>query len=219
MSNPEEYSMAKKQTPDTAFDPSANGHSSPSPTSEGTESQHRKSILERLREEQPYMEDVEATDATSSVSWQRPSPLDWFRVHPDPAYRVTAYELTIRRSRSPYLVFGEDLQNVLRRRKQGRDVVIYTWVDRYGEVSLWGIGLGPSDWNTSARRAAIRAQEVWVRLTSNLTSQRYQYEESTKIATPTWPQKSFDALITEVFEEYVIEHSDHEIIQALLGEA
>jgi hypothetical protein len=211
--------MAKKHTPEVTFDPSENGYSASSPTSEGAESQHRKSILERLREEQPYMEDVEATEATSSVSWQRPSPLDWFRVHPDPAYRVTAYLLEIRRSRFPYLVFGEDLQNALRRRKQGKDVAIYTWVDRYGEVFLWGIGLASTDWNISARRAAVRAQEVWVRLVSNLTLQRYQFEESTKIAAPVWPQQSFDALITEVFEEHVIEHADHEIIQALLGEA
>jgi hypothetical protein len=211
--------MAKKQTSAPTFNPSENGHSTPSPLSEDPDRQQRKSILERLREEQPYMEDVGASEVTALVAWQRPSPLDWFRVHSDPAYRVSAYELTFRKSRTPYLVFGEELQHTLRRRKQGRDITIYTWIDRYDAVSLWGIGLGSSDWNTSARRAVVRAQEVWIRLFSNQSTQRYQFEESTKIAAPTWPIKSFDAMIQEVFSELVIETVDHEIIQSLLGEA
>jgi hypothetical protein len=65
----------------------------------------------------------------------------------------------------------------------------------------------------------LRAQDVWVRLVSNQTLQRYQHEESTKIAAPIWPERSFDAMIEEVFEDYTIESFDHEVIRDLLGEA
>jgi len=214
--------MPKKQFAteeiEPVFEPSSNGQE-PSPVAEEVVRSNRKSILERLREEQPYMEDVEANKAETAVSWQKPTPLDWFRAHPDPAYRVQAYLITVRRSRSSYIVFGEELQHTLRRRKQGKDVTIYTWVDRYGEVCLWGVGLAPTEWNTSLRRAFVRAQEVWVRAVSNTTLQRYQFEESTKIGTPLWPEVSFDTMVTEVFEDHVIESTDHELIQALLGEA
>jgi hypothetical protein len=211
--------MAKKPMPTETFDLSTNGQE-PSVSSETETSRHtRKSILERLREEQPYMDDVEATEASTSVSMRRPSPLDWFQVHPDAAYRVEAYLLSVRRSRRPYVVFGEDLQQTLRKRKQGRDVTIYTCIDRYGEVFLWDIGSSQNDWPSSARRVALRAQHVWVRMVSNQTLQRYQHEESAKIAAPIWPSRSFDAMIDEVFEDHVIEDSDHEVIQDLLGEA
>jgi hypothetical protein len=213
--------MAKKHTLEAELELSVNGQD-PEAFSEieiETSRQTRKSILERLREEQPYMEDVGASEAKTSVSMRRPSPLDWFRVHPDTAYRIEAFLISPKRSKRAYVVFGEGLQHLLRQRKQGRDVTIYTCIDRYGEVFLWEISLSQNDWSISARRAALRAQDVWVRLVSNQTLQRYQHEESTKIAAPIWPERAFDAMIEEVFEEYTIERFDHEVIQDLLGEA
>ena len=99
-----------------------------------------------------------------------------------------------------------------------KDVTIYTCMDRYGTVFLWSIANGPNDWNTSARRAVVRAHTVWVRLYSNQTLGRYQFEESSNIAEPTWTCKPFEAMINDVFEEHVIEDAGHEILHELFGE-
>jgi hypothetical protein len=196
-----------------------NGQEESPSVSDDPERQGRKSILERMRESQPYEEDLEETEAKTSVGMYRPAPTDWFRVHPDPLYRTPAFLITVRHSRRSYVVFGEELQEDLRRRKLGKDVTIYTCMDRYGSLFLWEISNGPSEWAVTARRAAFRAQTVWTRMWSNHTLQRYQWEESTKIAPPQWGNKSFEAMIDEVFDDCVIESADHELIRALLGEA
>jgi hypothetical protein len=211
--------MAKAMMSDDTLQPSVNGPEPLTPPSEDTPRQERKSILERMRESQPYEEDLEETEAKTSVGMYKPSPTDWFRVHPDLGYRTHAFLVAVRHARRSYVVFGEELQDELRRRKLGKDVTIYTCMDRYGSLFLWDIKDGPSDWNISARRAALRAQTVWTRLWSNQTLQRYQWEESIKIPPPHWGSKSFEAMINEVFEGYEVESADHELIQALLGEA
>jgi hypothetical protein len=204
---------------DATLRPSANGSTPAEHVPVEERVQPRKTILARMREAQPYEEDLDESDAKTSVGLHRPDPTDWFRVNYDPAYRIHAFIITVRHSRRSFIVFGEELQDELRRRKLGKDVTIFTCVDRYGALFLWEISDGPSEWALTARRAALRAQTTWVRLWSNHALGRYQWEESGKIAPPQWGTKSFEAMIEEVYSEYVVENIGHELIQALLGEA
>jgi hypothetical protein len=197
--------------------PPQDGESSTS-QDEDTPRKKRKSVLARMRESQPYEEKVDAQSRVT-ITYRKPTTLDWFRVHPDKDYCTPAFLVTIRRDRHPYVVFGEELQELLRRRKQGGDVTIYTCVDRHGEVFLWDIPTTANEWSHSKRRAALRGQLVWVRIASNQAAQRYNIEESTHIPEPQWPPIPFETMIDEIFADYIIDSREHEIMRELLGEA
>jgi hypothetical protein len=189
-----------------------------SSTDEEAPRKKRKSILARMRESQSYEEDLHVQTARVAITYRKPSELDWFRVHPDSAYKTAAFLVSLRQDRRPYVIVGDALQDTLRRRKQGRDVVLYTCLDRYGNILLWGIPTGPNDYNVTAHRCFLRAQESWVRMYSNTTTQVYRWDESDKIPPPLWPNLSFEDMIEDYFGDNVIETPTHQIVRELLGE-
>lgn len=101
--------MVKKPMLETETVLSVNGSDVPEVDSAPS---FRKSILERMRESQEYMEDLQESPPETSVSMYRPDPTDWFRVHPDTTYRVEAYLVTVRRTKRPDTV-GEPISTAI----------------------------------------------------------------------------------------------------------
>ena len=145
------------------------------------------------------------------------------RVRPGHEWREDVYLLCPTWSRHEYIVFGEPLRQALRRRKQGRDVTLFTAIDRDGSLFLWPIGKNiqhgnNGDWNASARQAALLGESVWVQLFSNHTLKCYEREISRNIPDPVWPDLSFEAMLDTAFADLAIDSEHHDIIRRLWGE-
>jgi hypothetical protein len=170
-----------------------------------------------------YAENLAPEKGNEPVTVRRPTSMEWVRVRPGKDWREDVCVLSPTFSRQTYLVFGEELRQQLRRRKQGRDATLYTTLERSGVLFLWPIGMDRGhgrndDWNHTARQAALRAESIWMQLFSNLTLGRYEWEESRNIPDPAWPEITFEAMLEMAFADRIIDTTSHDIIRQLWGE-
>jgi len=94
-------------------------------------------------------------------------------------------------------------------------------VDRQGNLFLWPLKVSDreNDWNLSAYRAALMAQEKWVRVQANMAAGAYDtLVASIQNDEPTWPEEDFGTLLKIAFEGRVITERDHPVLKELRGE-
>ena len=101
--------------------------------------------------------------------------------------------------------------------------VLFTVIDRYGNLSLWPVRISGEDgridnWNRSAYEAALLAQNHWIRLSSNMSKGAYDvYMAQSEIPEPEWPEMSLDEILEVAFKDKIIQTPDHPVIQRLQG--
>ena len=87
-----------------------------------------------------------------TIPVRKPGPQQWFRVHPDKAFRLETETFVVKETEEVYLVdrsvWGELNEELVSK-------VLYTCVTRQGHVFLWHIRLPGEDgriydWNCSA---------------------------------------------------------------------
>jgi len=94
-------------------------------------------------------------------------------------------------------------------------------VDRQGNLFLWPLKVSDreNDWNLSAYRAAIMAQEKWVRVQANMAAGAYDtLVARIQNAEPAWPDEDFGTILKIAFEGRVITRWDHPVLKELRGE-
>ena len=151
----------------------------------------------------------------------RPSKQDWFRVHPDPSYRMDMGVVCYEEDNDTYAVI-QDLQHELVDLMV--PVSVYTAITRQGIVLLWPVRLPGADgknhdaW-TSAHEAAERATKKWTLIKWNRPLGSYEMFEATGISTnPAWPEEPFAELLRIGFQGKIIDKPDHLLIKKLRGE-
>jgi hypothetical protein len=155
------------------------------------------------------------------VPVRKPSKQEFFRVRPDPSYRMDMGVIRFEEDDTTYAVI-QDLQPELPDLMV--PVTIYTVITRQGVVLLWPVRLpGPDGRNhdawTSAHEAAERATKAWTRIEWNRALGSYQMYEATGIsAEPEWPDAPFDELLRIGFQGKIIDRFDHLVIRKLRGE-
>ena len=109
----------------------------------------------RLRLDQSFTETLGVKPLLTTVPVGRPSPQDFFRVHPDESYRVNLAIIDLKTDREIYLVppgMVPELSNEL------VPVTLFTIVSRRGVLRLWPVRLPGADgksnawWGVSASR-------------------------------------------------------------------
>ncbi len=139
-----------------------------------------------------------------------------------PRKRVLGQSLELKEERETYLVdasLWQDLSAELTPK------VLFTVVDRQGNVFLWPIRLPREDgrideWNASALEAAEMAQTTWVRVVANMGLGAYDVFEATgDLPEPKWPEQPFEGLLRIAFKGKFIETPDHPVIRRLRGES
>jgi hypothetical protein len=152
----------------------------------------------------------------------RPSPQTFFRVHPDPAYRLGFAMVELKEEREDYLVIP-----ALVRELPGEVVhkMLYTTLDRNGTIRLWSVRLPSEDdrktmlWYKSAHDAAELAKSKWVRLKANMHDGAYEcIVAEAEIPEPDWSQLApFPDLLHSAYNNRVIRTLDHAVIKRLRG--
>jgi hypothetical protein len=167
---------------------------------------------------QNFDELLPVTKPLTVVPVRKPSPQDWFRVHPDPEYRQNVCMIFLRDDREFY-VLGRDIASQLA--DEAVRFTLYVTLNRQGTVALWPVRLPDingrdMDWWASARDAAARGTERWVRIRADQNLGAYQlYLTDAPLPDPEWPQYSFWDLVKIAFSKRLINTLDHPVVLRL----
>jgi hypothetical protein len=177
--------------------------------------------FEALRLNQSFDQIVGAQSVLTSVSVRKPGAQEWFRVHPDPSWRLQTTILQIKEEGESYLIspsLRTDLWDEI------LPIVLFTAVSRQGEPFLWPVRLPKVDGRIDKfietdLTAAKVAETQWVR--------RYWVPEikSHKILAaknlsdnPVWPEVGFQELLKLAFRDRFIQDINHPVVKSLRGE-
>jgi len=204
--------MTTKSDPNTipAMQPNTEQQASPDPFN-----------LTNLRLSQSFVETAGVKKLLTTVPVRKPSPQDFVRVHPDPAYRENFPIIELKDEREEYIVVAELVPALV-----GEFVTktLFTAINRQGTVFFWPVRL-PSpdgknlDWWRSSREAAELAMKSWIRVRANMNLGAYDiFQAASVISDPEWPQLGFWELIKIAFRDHLVDRIDHPVIKRLRGQ-
>jgi hypothetical protein len=176
--------------------------------------------LDKLRLSQDFVESAGVKKLLTTVPVRKPSPQDFVRVHPNPAYRMELAVIELKDDREIFLLLP-----TIARELPGEFVMVtlFTAINRQGVVHLWPVRLPPPDgrineWHRSAAEAAELAMRRWIRVKANMALGAYEmFEAASTIADPAWPELSFQELLRIAFRERLVDNLDHSVIKRLRG--
>jgi hypothetical protein len=176
--------------------------------------------LEALRLDQNFDEIVGARPVLATVGVRKPGPQEWFRVHPDPSWRLQTTLLLLKEDRESYLV-SPDLRVQLW--DEILPIVLYTAVSRQGEPFLWPVRLPKADGKTDRfmetdLTAAKVAETHWTRRywVADIKSHKILTAENLTDE-PVWPGVDFKELVKIAFKDRFINDLSHPVIKKLRG--
>jgi len=176
--------------------------------------------LSAWRLPQDFESDMGVKKALLTVPVRKPSPQIFFRVHPDPQYRMNAALIELKDDRETYLVTPR-LYPALAGEAVAK--TLFTAINRQGDVFLWPLRLPDQhgrldEWNRSAMGAAALGQRRWIRLVSKMSLGAYEVlEAQDDLGEPEWPTETFLELLQVAFQGRIIEAEDHPVIHKLRG--
>ena len=157
------------------------------------------------------------------VPVRKPHRQEFFRAHPDSAYRCPLAILDLKTEGDTYLVTPEVAAAIP---GEIKPMMLTTCVNRQGVVYLWPVPMPSEDgrknaWHVTAREAAARAETKWVRMVANMSAGFYDiYEAPGEIADPIWPDHTFQQLLAVAFGNgHLIDREDHPVLKQLFGQA
>lgn len=175
--------------------------------------------LSAVRLSQDYGSMTKTAKLLTHVPVKRPPKHQFFRVHPDPEYRLEAMVIDLDGDETYLLhpaVAGlfPDL---------ARPVRLHLYVTRTNAIGLWPVKLPADDgktnpWHQSAAEAAEIAMSRWIRLVANRDMGCYDVIATEgMIADPKWPEKTMSELVNKAFAQRYVDNEDHPLVKELLG--
>lgn len=175
----------------------------------------------RLRLDPSASETFGVKKLLTTVPVGKPSKQEFFRTHPDEAYRLSpAAVVEMEDDREFYLL----THDVARELPGEFKVVTLHWViNRQSVLRVWPLKLPapdgrPNAWHDSAMEAAELSMKKWVRLSANMSLGAYDVSVATgELPEPSWPLLSFGEVLKIAFRGHYIDSLDHPLIKRLQG--
>jgi len=182
--------------------------------------------LEALREIEA--EEIAYANVLTAVPVKKPHRDDFFRVHPDPSYTLTARMLQVKdaQERERLYLLSEDLLPTLGEHEGNIKVKkLFTCVTSHEVTFLWPANtpnlnneLGRS-WAVSGLKIAEEAKNTWVRMSGKPGISAYVYTKAQgDLGEPKWLDMTFQELLDIAFEETYVDTMDHQAIKTLTGQ-
>ncbi len=157
------------------------------------------------------------------LSVRKPNRQEFVQTHPDDGFRIPMAILDLKTEGEIYAVKPEIAAIIP---GETRPVMLTLSINRQGTIFLWPVPLPRQDgrelaWHVTARQAAERAREKWIRVIANMSAGAYDvFEANADVATPEWPEHSLAKLLEIAFGNgRLIDREDHPVLQQLLGQA
>ncbi len=152
---------------------------------------------------------------------RKPNKQEFVRVLGDPDYQLRAHILELRDERETYLVMPAIAAELP---GETRLVTLRLAVSRQGAVFLWPVAEvniegRETGWGTSARAAAAKAVDCWVRIVANMSQGAYDvFAAPGALGTPVWPEKAMRDILAIAFgDSFIIRDAGHPVIRRLMG--
>jgi hypothetical protein len=158
------------------------------------------SFIESVRLRQDFDSKVTAKKAIVSVPVVKPDKKWFIRVNGKDDWQLEV--ALLEEGREQYIVSPAMHPEVA---DVAKPSLLYTAVTSTGNVFFWPVNLpkdgeGANTWTDSAKRAAARAKDHWIRISANWTFKNYDvFEAQGTIAPPVWPEMGFEALLKIAF--------------------
>ncbi|MDP6850916.1 MAG: hypothetical protein QF524_08260 [Planctomycetota bacterium] len=97
------------------------------------------------------------------------------------------------------------------------------YVSKQSAIGVWPVktstpGARPNSWNESAWRAALAAQDEWIRVGANMMMGEYEVKVAIgDFGAPILPDDTYEQLVHRAFDGWILDTSGHPVIQQLLG--
>src|SRR4051812_25391190 len=156
------------------------------------------------------------------VRVRKPDSQGFFRVHPDPIYRVDTALILLREEREFYYL-DPALRSVLG--DEAKPYRLYLAVTQGGAVFLWPVRLPGSDgkdndWWRTARKAAELGMRSWTRIQASESAGEYKIDHARGVlADPEWPDRAPGELLRLAFQDNYIDNVEHPVVRRLWGQA
>ncbi len=152
----------------------------------------------------------------------KPGKQEFFRAHPEPAFRLDARVIKLEAERETYLVTRPIWPEIPGETKLVKLVPCLT---RSGAIYLWPLpmpdelmGRRDTTWGITARKAAELAERSWVRMTANMQTGAYDVVTSAHIPDPVWPKITFPEMLKIAFGDgRLVDRMDHPVLRQLGG--
>jgi len=174
-----------------------------------------------LRLAADYTSQIGVKKVLTAVPCRKPNRHEFFRIHPDPQWRLETAIFEDKVQGETYLV-DRNLWSELG--TEIRPVCLFVAVNRQRDVFFWPVKLpGPdgrsNSWNESAVAAAKLAETQWIRLAANMRAGMYDvFAAQGELSEPEWPDTSFLELLRLCFRDRFIRDMDHPVLRSLRGE-
>jgi hypothetical protein len=161
------------------------------------------------------LDSIQSIQIITTLPVGKPSKSSFFRTHPEPAYWVTVGILELEETREIFLVMPGAMVHAMGMAKPAQ---LVPFISLTGHLGIWPIKLGANSWNESARDAAVRAKDSWLRLASGQGSYDL-FVAQADLPEPTWPNLTPADFIKAGFKHRVIRDATHEVVRKLAGES
>lgn len=174
----------------------------------------------RLRLSQDFAAEIGVKKALLTVPVRRPDPQSFFRVHPNPEFRLEVGVIEFKAEREIYLVDPVILPELA---GEVKAMILFTAITRQLVLFLWPVRLPSPDgrrdeWSRSALEAANMAMVRWIRMVSNMGLGAYEVFEATgNLPEPEWPDVTLPKLLELAFRDKLIRNLDHPAVKRLRG--
>lgn len=157
---------------------------------------------------------IKAAQVITSLPVGKPPRSAFFRTHPDAAFWIPLAILDLEETRETFLVLPSAMIHTM---GLARPCQIVPYITLTGHVGLWPIKMGANAWNDSARDAAARAKDNWVRLATG-QGQYDIFVAQGELPSPTWPNLTAQEYLKAGFKHRLIRDNTHEVVRKLAGE-
>lgn len=184
-----------------------------------------RSKFANLALSQDFISEVSATRVITKVPVKRPHKQDWFKIHPDSAYRLETVGFIEHKEAEELYAVAPEIYGAVS--DLAKPYSLYTAMTRSKVLFLLPIRLPDEDgkdhdaWKT-LRAAMPIAMEKWAKIAFSKALGGYELSTvnpNVVIPDPEWPDKDLGDLLEIAFEGRYIDTVDHLLIKRMRGEA
>jgi hypothetical protein len=179
--------------------------------------------LNALRLDTALVEGISAK-VPLTIPVRRPPKHDWFRVHPEPGYRITVAGIDLKGEEEGFYVIGGGMHELLLG-TEAAPFTLYTCINRVGVLRLWPIRQADADgrrneWHRTAEKAAELGMHEWVRVVPNRSLGGYEVlRAAVVVPDPVWPELTMVDIIRVALRDRgrIVDDPDHPVLKKLQG--
>ncbi len=158
-----------------------------------------------------------STGTQSNIPIKKPGNKIFFRVHPDPSYRL--YDVPVFEEEGgdiylPELELPDDVLEFV------THMNLFTALSHRGKAFVWKFKATDTSWLHSSLRVAKRATEEWIRIKADFETGGYNIftaPEPLHSKKPNFPTMSPEEIFTLAFDSRRITSVEHPLIRSLRG--